>query len=68
MIKEEKICQSITVPRSLDDLSYEHNFLIRRLEFAYYQKFFNQHGVLKHLEHLIKMGRPANEEGLYFRV
>ncbi|MEQ8174020.1 MAG: MBL fold metallo-hydrolase [Syntrophomonadaceae bacterium] len=67
LTREEKIYQSIKAPRSLDDLADEHNFLIPRLEFAYYQKYFNKHGVLKHLERLIKMGRLASEDGLYYR-
>lgn len=66
--REEKILFSLQVPRSLEELAEEHNFLIPRLDFGSFQQYFNKHGVLKHLERLGKMGLIASDQGRFFRT
>ncbi len=66
--KEERILKSMDAPTTIEALAEQHSFSCPRLEFAPYAKYFDKHGVYKHLERLIKHGRVDREDDLYFRV
>ncbi len=66
--KEDKILKSMSAPITIEALAEQHSFSCPKLEFGPYVKYFDKHGVYKHLERLIKHRRVDREGDLYFRI
>lgn len=66
--KEDRILRSMNAPATLEALAEQHTFPCPPLPFGPYAKYFNLHGVYKHLQRLIKHGRVHREGDLYFRI